>query len=57
MQLFSADAMVISKKLKIKFYPEKVKKLASKVSHNRPKPFFHSSAQPTAHSPKPKIDF
>ena len=30
-----------------------LKKQASKVAHNRPKPFFYRSpAQPTAHSPK-----
>ena len=47
MQLFSADAIVFSKKLKkIFFDPEKVKKQASKVAHNRPKSFFR--VQPTA---------
>ena len=29
-----------------------LKKRASKVAHNLPKPFFHSPAQPTAHSPE-----
>ena len=37
MQLFSADAMIFSKKkFKIFFDPKKVKKPASKVAHNRP---------------------
>ena len=43
MQLFSADAMVFSKKF--------VKKQASKVAHNRPRPFFPTvqpRPQPTA---------
>ena len=52
MQLFSADAMVFSKKFKkIFFDPEKVKKQASKVAHNRPRPFFPTNQprpQPTA---------
>jgi hypothetical protein len=53
MQLFSADAMVFSKKnLKIFFDPEKVKKLASKVAHNQPRPFYFTvQPRPTAHSP------
>jgi hypothetical protein len=33
-------------------YFQNLKKRASKVAHNRPKPFFHSPAQPTAHSPE-----
>ena len=51
MQLFSADAMVFSKKKKKSFFdPEKVKKRASKVAHNQPRPFF-----PTNQSrPQPK---
>ena len=54
MQLFSAEAIVFSKKLKKKFFdPEKVKKRASKVAHNRPRPFF-PTVQPR---PQPRIDF
>ena len=54
MQLFSADAMVFSKKkLKYFFDPEKVKKRASKVAHNRPRPFYFTvQPRPTAHSPE-----
>ena len=52
MQLFSADAIVFSKKLKKNFFdPEKVKKWASKVAHNRPRPFYFTvqpRPQPTA---------
>ena len=44
MQLFSADAIVFSKKIEHFFDLKKVKKQASKVAHNRPNPFFHSSA-------------
>ena len=47
MQLFSADAMVFSNF----FDPEKVKKRASKVAHNRPRPFYFTvqpKPQPTA---------
>ena len=41
MQLFSADAMVFSKKkLNFFFDPEKVKKRASKVAHNQPRTFY-----------------
>ena len=32
------------------FTHENFKKRVTKVAHNRPKPFFHSPAQPTAHS-------
>jgi hypothetical protein len=53
MQLFSADAIVFSKKINIFFDPQKVKKRASKVAHNRPNFFFHSPAQTTAHSRQP----
>jgi hypothetical protein len=54
MQLFSADAMVFSKKkIKKNFDPEKVKKWASKVAHNRPRPFYFTvQPRPTAHSPE-----
>ena len=56
MQLFSADATMFSKKiLKYFFDPEKVKKRASKVAHNRPNPFFPQSSPD--HSPQPRIDF
>ena len=49
MQLFSADAKVFSNKFKKNFDPEKVKKRASKVAHNRPKPFLtQPKPQPTA---------
>ena len=41
MQLFSADAIVFSKKLKKKFDPKNMKKLPSKVAHNRPPTFFY----------------
>ena len=61
MQFFSVDAIVFSKKSKKKFFdPEKVKKWASKVAHNWPRPFYPTvplRPQPTAHSPQPKIDF
>ena len=41
MQLFSADAIVFSKKKKEKkFNPENMKKPLSKVAHNRPPTFF-----------------
>ena len=54
MQLFSADAMVFSKKLKKKFFdPEKMKKQAKKVAHNRPRPFYFTvQPRPTANSPE-----
>jgi hypothetical protein len=52
MQLFSVDAMVFSKKkLKNFFGPQKVKKQASKVAHNQPRPFYFTvqpRPQPTA---------
>ena len=51
MQLFSADAIVFSKKFQFFFWPEKMKKRASKVAHNRPTPFFPTvqpRPQPTA---------
>ena len=37
------------------FWPEKVKKLASKVAHTRPRPFFFSAA-PTAQN-RPELHF
>ena len=51
MQLFSADAMVFSKKFKNSFGLEKVKKRALKVAHNGLRPFY-PTAQATAHSTK-----
>ena len=45
MQLFSADAIVFSKKFEKKFDPENMKKLPSKVAHNRPPTFFYVLAQ------------
>ena len=53
MQLFSADAIVFSKKINVFFYPKKVKKQASKVAHNRPNPLFFI-VQPR---PQPRIEF
>ena len=55
MQLFSADAIVFSKKFSKFFDPEKLKKRASKVAHNRPKPFISQSSP--GHSLQPRIDF
>ena len=44
---------VFKKKLKYFFDPEKVKKRASKVAHNRPRPFYFTvQPRPTAHSPE-----
>ena len=41
------------KKFKKIFDPEKVKKRASKVAHNRPRPsYFTVQPRPTAHSPE-----
>ena len=40
MQLFSADAIVFSKKNIYIFDPENMKKPPSKVAHNRPTTFF-----------------
>ena len=40
MQLFSAEAVVFSKKLTFVFAPENMKKPPSKVAHNRPPKFF-----------------
>ena len=56
MQLFSADTKVFSKKFKKKIFdPEKVKKLASKVAHNQPRPFISQAS--SDHSPQPSIEF
>ena len=49
MQLFSADATILFKNIKLFFAPENMKKTLSKVAHNRPKLFF--SVLPTG--PKP----
>ena len=47
MQLFTADAIVFS------IDPERVKKLASKVAHNWPRPFYFTvQPRPTARSPE-----
>ena len=44
---------IFKKNLKIFFEPEKVKKWASKVAHNRPRPFYFTvQPRPTAHSPE-----
>ena len=44
---------VFKKNLKFFFDPEKVKKQASKVAHNRPRPsYFTVQPRPTAHSPE-----
>ena len=44
---------VFKKNLKYFFDPEKVKKRASKVAHNRPRPsYFTVQPRPTAHSPE-----
>ena len=45
---------VFKKKIKKTIFdPEKVKKRASKVAHNRPRPFYFTvQPRPTAHSPE-----
>ena len=44
---------VFKKIKKKKFDPEKVKKQAKKVAHNRPRPFYFTvQPRPTAHSPE-----
>ena len=44
---------IFKKKFKKKFDPEKVKKRASKVAHNRPRPFYFTvQPRPKAHSPE-----
>ena len=52
MHFFSAEAIVFSKKeLNFFFDPQKVKKRASNVAHNRPRPFYFTvqpRPQPTA---------
>ena len=40
MQLFSADPTMFSKKIKLFFAHENMKKLRSKAAHNRPQTFF-----------------
>ena len=55
MQLFSADAIMFSKKIKKKIFdPKKVKKRASKVAHNRPRPFYFT-VQPSMKTSSPFI--
>ena len=50
MQLFRAEKKIFFKSF---FDPEKVKKRASKVAHNRPKPlYFTVQPRPLAHSPE-----
>ena len=51
MQLFSADATMFKKKINIFFAPENMKKTPSKVAHNRPRPFFFSTANRPKSSP------
>jgi hypothetical protein len=46
MQLFSADATRFQKKIKLFFDPENMKKLLSKVAHNRPPIFFCNTNRP-----------
>ena len=50
MQLFSADAMVFSKKLKKKFAPENMKKPLLKIG---PQLFFSELARPKNRNPVP----
>ena len=51
MQLFSADPIIFSKKNVYQFFVhENLKKRSSKITHNRPKPFF--SQYSPAHSPE-----
>ena len=45
MQRFSADAIVFLKKFKKKIDPENMKKMRSKVAHNRPPTFFYVLAR------------
>ena len=54
MRLLKYSLKFLKKKNFKKFLdPEKVKKRASKVAHNRPRPFFPTvQAQATAHSPE-----
>ena len=40
MQILRADDSVFKKTLKFFFDPEKVKKQASEVAHNQPRPFY-----------------
>ena len=52
MKLFSANPTIFSKEFQINFLPMKTLKKGLKIAHNQLKPlFFHSPAQPTAHSP------
>ena len=51
---FQCGRYGVFKKIKKNFFdPEKVKKRASKVAHNRPRPFYFTiQPRPTAHSPQ-----
>ena len=51
---FQCGRYDIFKKIQKKIFdPEKVKKRASKVAHNRPRPFYFTvQPRPTAHSPE-----
>ena len=57
-QLFSANAIVFSKRLKKNFDPENMKKPHSNVAHNRPPTFFNVLAwlpkQPRNRNPVPR---
>ena len=55
MQLFSADPTMFSKKINVFFAHENMKKLCSKVAHNRPQTFF-SQVRPGCPN-QPRIDF
>ena len=52
MQLFSVDVTIFKKRIDIFFAPENMKKLLSKVAHNRPKRFFFQSCRPAQNLPK-----
>ena len=53
MQLFSEDPTIFSKKtLNLFFAHENIKKRASKVGHNRPQIFFHSTGPAAQTSPE-----
>ena len=57
MQLFSADPKIFLKKFKLIFVHKKLKKRASKVAYNRPRPFYFTVQSSKDHSPQPRIDF
>ena len=56
MQLFSADATISLKRLKIIFAHENMKKMPSKVPHNRPKKCFQY-CQPAQNQSKSQLLF